>query len=846
MYLYKKSKTRLVTTFAMAATFAAVNVNVNLAIAANAEGRAQGRVGIDFVESYTPTPTESQYVSPIKPYDEAVSVRPPAITLAAMPTHELAKKKLAHKIGGPVQLSVQREVPDTDTVAKTASRMQWTTSAQGNQVGSIRFKSTDAKGVLIGVLVDQLPPTAMLRFHGDKSSTAFHVSATEILRLIQTNINAGDKSDFARTYWAPNLDSDDVTMEIELPASVSKDTVQISIPIISHAFTTSAELHQKALNLAKTGAGTCNVDATCYPEYDNESRAVAKMFFVTPEGSFGCTGTLLNNKLSDSTPYFLTANHCISTQAVASTLELKWLYGTSSCNSGVQSTPKYQTAGGAVLLYNNLETDTSFLKLNTPPPSVTTFAAWSAELVNVGEPALGLSHPNGRLLEASFGAIKGYKNCSTKLGEEGFGCSDNYIDAVEGSNHILTTWTEGSVEGGSSGSGLFVTKNNSRYLVGQLHGGGVCDVKRTQPSFYGRFDVAYKAALNQWLSPDRPSTGKSGASMDLNGDGKSDLVVQSAEGATTAWLMNGTTVNSTTSLPNNDPNWTISHRADFNGDGKVDILWRHTNGAVAIWLVDGAARASQALLLEAGYGWSVTHTADLNGDGKADLILRHTSGKVAAWLMDGTVKTSEAVLLNNGTDWSVTHTADFNGDGKADLLWRNTTGAVIAWLMDGTVKTSEATLLDANSGWSATHTADFNGDGKADILWRNTNGAVSTWLMNGTAPTQKAILVDPQPDWSASHTADLNGDGKADILWRHTNGGVATWLMDGTVHTSAVMLLDANSGWSVTHAADFNGDGKADLLWRHTDGSIAAWLMDGTSRSAQALLAGPGTLKVAP
>jgi lysyl endopeptidase len=511
--MYKKSKTRLVTTFAMAATFAAVNVNVNLAIAANAEGRERGRVGIDFVESYAPTQTESQYVSPIKPYDEAVSVRPPAITLAAMPTHELAKKKLAHKIGGPVYFSVQREVLGTDTVAKTASRMTWIRSAQGNHIGSIRIKSTDAKGVFIGVVVEQLPPTAMLRFHGDKSTTAFHISAAEILSRIQTNINAGDKTDFGRTFWAPNFDSDDVTMEIELPAGISRDTVQISIPIISHVFITFAELDMNAKSLAATGAGTCKVDATCYPEYDNESRAVARMFFMR-HGSGGtaggatCTGTLLNNKFSDGTPYFLTANHCISTQTEASTLELAWLFRSSSCDSGVASTPAYRTYGGAVLLYNNLATDTSFLKLNTPPPSVTMFAAWSAELINVDAPALGLHHPNFRLQEASLGAIKGYKNCSTTSVDEGFGCSSAFVDAVEGSNHILATWTVGSVEGGSSGSGLFVTKNNARYLVGQLHGGGACTSPfSTTNEFYGRFDVAYKAALNQWLSPDFPDNG---------------------------------------------------------------------------------------------------------------------------------------------------------------------------------------------------------------------------------------------------------------------------------------------------------------------------------------------------
>ena len=475
----------------------------------------------DSVGPYTPTPTQSQYESPFKPYDEAASVRPRAITLAAMPTRELAKKTEAVKIGAPTIVSVPREVADTDTVAKTASRMQWTSSAQGNRVGSIRIKSTDAKGVFIGVVVEQLPPTAMLRFHGDKSATAFHISAAEILSRIQTNINAGDNSEFGRTFWAPPLDSDDVTMEIELPAGVATDTVQISIPLISHLFTAAAELAAKALNQPLTGAGTCKVDATCYPEYDNESRSVARiLYFKSPGEGRACTGNLLNNKFSDGTPYFLTANHCISTQTQASNIIIiDWLFRTSACDSGVQSTPAHQTGGGAVLLHNSSQTDTSFLRLNEPPPSVARFAAWSAAPVNAGEVTLGIHNPLAGLQEISLGTILFYMSCTATVDLDMTNCAPADVASA---NLIATKFTVGSTAGGSSGSGLFVTKSNTRYLVGQLQGGYGCYVPDTFPTgieFYGRFDLPYKAALNKWLSPDVPGGGKA---FDIDGNGTVD------------------------------------------------------------------------------------------------------------------------------------------------------------------------------------------------------------------------------------------------------------------------------------------------------------------------------------
>jgi alpha-tubulin suppressor-like RCC1 family protein len=328
---------------------------------------------------------------------------------------------------------------------------------------------------------------------------------------------------------------------------------------------------------------------------------------------------------------------------------------------------------------------------------------------------------------------------------------------------------------------------------------------------------------------------------DLNADGKSDLLVQSSTGVTTAWLMNGTTIASSVDLIGAGSGWSISHIADFNGDGRADILWRHTDGRVAMWLMNGTTLTGGAGLIGAGSGWSVTHVADFNGDGKADILWRNVDGSVAMWLMDGTTLTGGTGLLGSGSGWSVTHVADFNGDGKADILYGHTDGRIAMWLMDGTALTSGAGLLGPGSGWSVTHTGDFDGDGKADILYRNTDGRIAMWLMNGTNLTAGEGLLGAGSGWSITHVADFSGDGKTDILYGHTDGRIAMWLMNGIGLTSGAGLLAAASGWSVTHTRDFSGDGKADILYRHTDGRIAVWLMDGISLTSGAGLAGAGS-----
>jgi Metallo-peptidase family M12/FG-GAP-like repeat/Calx-beta domain len=336
------------------------------------------------------------------------------------------------------------------------------------------------------------------------------------------------------------------------------------------------------------------------------------------------------------------------------------------------------------------------------------------------------------------------------------------------------------------------------------------------------------------------------SSTDLSGDSKSDLLIQSTAGTTTAWLMNGTAISSTASLLSNDPSWTISHTGDFNGDGKADILWRSNEGAVTMWLMNGNTIISAVGLLGPDANWRVSHVGDFNGDGKTDLLWRSTNGAVTMWLMNGTAITSTAGLLGPDPNWSVSHTADFNGDGKADLLWRNTNGAVTIWLMSGTTTLSAAGLLGPDPNWSVSHTADFNGDGKADLLWRSANGAVTIWLMNGAALSSAAGILGANPDWRISHTGDFNGDGNADLLWRNNNGAVTMWLMDGATTITTAGLIGADANWRVSHINDLNGDGKADLIWRNLDGSITAWVMNGTSPSATAGLTGAGTLKVVP
>jgi hypothetical protein len=365
-----------------------------------------------------------------------------------------------------------------------------------------------------------------------------------------------------------------------------------------------------------------------------------------------------------------------------------------------------------------------------------------------------------------------------------------------------------TLTGTFSGNGAGVTNVNlfTAYSAGALTLG-------TNYTYPGNFTLA--------SSPVAGSAPNSFAMIDVNGDGKLDLIVANYTSKTLTVLTNngsGAFVSNAVYSTSVGPVFIAA--ADVNGDGKPDLIYSSSDNDTLTVLTNNGSGVfvSNAVYTVPGQPYNFA-AADVNGDGKVDLIVADYNGY------------DVTVLTNNGTGGLVTSgsfyigsqyprwvtVADFNGDGKPDI-------AVADYFSPHSI----VILTNAGSGMFATSgsivvggyafglaTADVNGDGKPDLISSGGSGGnvITVCTNNGNGTFTSAVNYPVGLSPGCVITADVNGDGKPDIIVANGSDNTLTVL---TNNGSGGFVLDATMnvgvGPSFVAATDVNGDGKLDLI----------------------------------
>jgi Trypsin-like peptidase domain len=427
----------------------------------------------------------------------------PAPSAAALP-----KSKAGGASNQPEQVGLGRPFPPELSRELTPAQLGWMTTADKGHVAVLSITSEDAQGVRVAIEPFSIPNEAQLRFFsGDGTQGGIiGVTGAEINASLARDAAARDAdAPGPLLYWGPAEYGPTAKIEIYLPAGIDVGTFRIAIWGVSHIYEMPPDMTSVGGPQAKLGIGSCTVNASCYPDWGDVEAAVARMIFTTDTGlTAACSGSLIADKNpSSQIPYFITARHCISTQAVASTLQTYWTFRTSSCDGTVDPSQFKIVTGGSTLLATLSDVDISLVKLNGVPPTGATMVGWDAEYAPRGSSIGSVSHPQGDFMKVAFGDITGYVDCYFASADSIQGCGATPGDA---GNFLVAAFQTGMPQQGSSGSGVFLA--GSHKLVGiystvawlDNDGDGTVSCGDTVlQNNYGRFDIAYQESLKQWL-----------------------------------------------------------------------------------------------------------------------------------------------------------------------------------------------------------------------------------------------------------------------------------------------------------------------------------------------------------
>ena len=371
--------------------------------------------------------------------------------------------------GGPLQIGVGRELPAADRV-DLAATTAWTALPGGGRVASFSVRSPGAVAIRAAVTAT-LPEGAVLRFFGFGDSPGRYP-------VVKNDVEMR---------WSPTVPGDTIGIEIELPPLMHESEVSLRVVRVSH-------LYRSASSARDSNTDSCSrVEVACKMLPACPNGAVARTIVTYPSGVTGaCTGTSVNsNRARDDNldaPYFLTAAHCIASQAVADTLETRWFYQYDSCETPRDASDFIELHGGADIVEVDTDTDSTLLRLRDALPNNACLAGWNARVGwTAGTDVTSLHHADGDPKQWAGG----------RIGSTGFH-SDDGRDLIE------VVWNEGFTLGGSSGSGLFTTLDGNDVLIGVLSAGTQCVAGVGQLDSFGRFDRFYDNHAGAHLQHDDP------------------------------------------------------------------------------------------------------------------------------------------------------------------------------------------------------------------------------------------------------------------------------------------------------------------------------------------------------
>lgn len=442
-------------------------------------------------KSETRTPTAPSSVPPTPTGNSISNAR--IVLPRRGPTEELSRRadkatppgvyRFAEAI--PVDLSPENSGIWTDE----GSEFRW----------KLEIESTDARSLNLGFDRYHMPAGGSLQIYAPENANS----------PTYRPFTAADNEEHGQL-WTPLVRGDRVVIDVRVPKE-SIDELELKLAQVSHGFRGVRPADKSdASRIGGATTQTCHVDVACSDStlpggvgllvdaYRDQIRSVGAF---TLNGIDTCSGALINNTRNDTTPYFLTAEHCGITTFNASTMVVYWNYENSTCrtpNTSGNGDPGdgdlSQFNSGAIFRAADATSDFCLVELDDPldPAFHLHFSGWD-RTTNDSNMATGIHHP--AVAEKRICFELDPTQTTSILGET----------PIPGAPYArVVDWDHGVTAPGSSGSPLY---NQDGRIMGQLYGGySVCGDDLSD--YYGRISTSWNGGgssstrLSDWLDPD--------------------------------------------------------------------------------------------------------------------------------------------------------------------------------------------------------------------------------------------------------------------------------------------------------------------------------------------------------
>lgn len=316
--------------------------------------------------------------------------------------------------------------------------------------------------------------------------------------------------------------------------------------------------------------------------------------------------------------------------------------------------------------------------------------------------------------------------------------------------------------------------------------------------------------------------------VDLNGDGRPDLVARSIDEVDARWFRNDGNGTYTAMAPFVGTGvLSYSEAFDVDLDGDMDLMLGATGG-IQCWLnLDGTGTEWSSTLASNNFNRVDMAMGDMDGDGLPDLSISFRLGafpyiqvfrQTAPGIFGPSIGVSTASpnVTHFGTEW-----IDMDGDGTVELV--ASSASLIYYEYNGsTFGTGVNSGLAAGvlRGWNK---ADFDGDGDMDLVAGSGGRLI---LVETLAPGSFDLQFSTDLGTTIERVflGDINGDGHTDALavlsggkiiaWNEgVGGGFGEWHIVHAEPTSPMELL----------VADVDGDGHPDVIAGSRTNGLLGW-----------------------